>query len=145
RVFGSIIKRGEDRTRAQRFILQTVVAMFSEDIDLLPRGLVSQMLDDCLNKKASTYDLFGGLFRQMNEPKPATAGRFKKVPYFNGGLFTTIEPVELDRTEAIVLASAANKDWSRVNPAIFGTLFQSSMDAKARHAFGAHYTFEADI
>ncbi len=39
----------------------------------------------------------------------------------------------------------ALKDWSKVNPAIFGTLFQDSMDAAERHAFGAHYTAEADI
>jgi type II restriction/modification system DNA methylase subunit YeeA len=145
RVFGSLIKRGEDRAKAQRFILQIVVTMFSEDIDLLPRGLMSQLLDDCLNKDESSYDLLGGLFRQMNDQKAAPAGRFRKVPYFNGGLFATIDPIELSRTEAIVLASAANKDWSRVNPAIFGTLFQSSMDQKARHALGAHFTSEADI
>jgi len=40
---------------------------------------------------------------------------------------------------------AAEEDWSRVQPAIFGSLFQSSMDQKARHAFGAHFTSEADI
>ena len=32
-----------------------------------------------------------------------------------------------------------------VNPAIFGALFQDSMDEVARHAFGAHYTHEFDI
>jgi hypothetical protein len=32
-----------------------------------------------------------------------------------------------------------------VRPEIFGTLFQDSMDKKARHAFGAHFTSEFDI
>jgi hypothetical protein len=35
--FNSLVFRGEDRVRARRFILQYVVAMFAEDIGLLPR------------------------------------------------------------------------------------------------------------
>ena len=37
------------------------------------------------------------------------------------------------------------QNWSKVDPAIFGTIFQHSMDAAKRHAYGAHYTHEADI
>lgn len=136
------------RAQAQRFVLQAVVAMFAEDIDLLPSGTVQAIVNDCLDHNQSPFDLFGGLFRQMNSPSPATAGRFKNIRYFNGGLFSTIEPIELKRNELDLLGGrdgAASKDWSKVNPAIFGTLFQHSMDAKERHALGAHFTSEADI
>lgn len=140
------------RDQAQRFVLQTVVSMFSEDIDLLPAGTVKGIADDCAHKKQSSYDLFGGLFRQMNDPTPATGGRYNGVRYFNGGLFAKIEPVELTSAELELLGcddphdpGAALHDWSKVNPAIFGTLFQQSMDAAARHAYGAHFTSEADI
>jgi SAM-dependent methyltransferase len=40
---------------------------------------------------------------------------------------------------------AAQENWSKVEPAIFGTLFESSMGKEERHALGAHYTSEADI
>ena len=36
-------------------------------------------------------------------------------------------------------------DWSRISPAVFGSLFQSIMDAKARRNLGAHYTSETNI
>ncbi len=36
-------------------------------------------------------------------------------------------------------------DWSKISPAIFGSLFQSIMDKKARRNLGAHYTSEANI
>jgi hypothetical protein len=65
------------RTQAQRFIRQVVVAMFAEDIDLLPAGTVQSIVNDCLEYNQSPFDLFGSLFRQMNSPKPAPAGRFK--------------------------------------------------------------------
>ncbi|MCI0541577.1 MAG: hypothetical protein L0Z50_40785 [Verrucomicrobiales bacterium] len=122
--------------------------MFAEDIDLLPSGTIKNIVDDCLDNKQNPYDLFGGLFRQMNSPMPATGGRFMGIRYFNGGLFSKIEPIELTRFELELMGGkdgAATKDWSKVNAAIFGTLFQHSMDEDERHAHGGHFTFESDI
>lgn len=147
-LFNSLVKRGISREDAQRFVLQTVVAMFAEDIEMLPSGMVYSIADDCLKKSQKSYDLFGGLFTQMNTPKAATGGRFKGVPYFNGGVFQTIVPVDLTEDELVLIGGehgAAMQDWSKVNPAIFGTIFQESMDAEDRHAYGAHFTSEADI
>jgi hypothetical protein len=70
--------------------------MFSEDAELLPRGLFSELLDDC-RVGGSSYDLIGGLFRQMNSPDPARGGRFKNVRYFNGGVFQVIDPFGRNR------------------------------------------------
>ncbi len=136
------------RPQAQRFVLQTVVSMFAEDIDLLPSGTIKGIVDDCLDNKQNSYDLFGGLFGQMNSSTPATGGRFKGIRYFNGGLLSKIEPIELTRFELQLMGGkdgAATKDWSKVNAAIFGTLFQHSMDADERHALGGHFTSESDI
>ena len=148
-LFNTLVARGIDRARAQRFVLQMVVAMFAEDIGLLPAGIVYGLADDCRRKGQSPYDLFGGLFSQMNSTKLATGGRYKSVPYFNGGVFQTIDPVDLKPAELELICApdegAATKDWSKVNPAIFGTIFQQSMDAEERHAYGAHFTSEADI
>jgi len=137
------------REQAQRFVLQLLVAMFAEDIDLMPASTIQGIYNDCIQNGQSPYDLFGGLFRQMNDPKAAGAGRFKGVRYFNGGLFSKVEPIELDRFQLDLIGKekegVATKDWAKVSPAIFGTLFQDSMDEAQRHAFGAHYTHEADI
>ena len=70
-LFRRLVGRGEDRARAQRFILQLVVAMFAEDSEMMPRGIVSRMVDDCLGKGESSFDLFGALFRQMDTQQPA--------------------------------------------------------------------------
>ena len=64
-VFREIVDRGEDRERAQRFILQLLVALVAEDIGLLPEQLVSELLHECADEGGSSYDLIGGLFRQM--------------------------------------------------------------------------------
>ena len=144
RVFNSAVAREEDRGVAQRFVLQCVVAMFAEDFDLLPNGVFTGLVEECRGG-ASTYDVLGGLFRQMGDPSPARGGRFKNVEYFNGGIFETVDPIDLNPDEIDLLAEAAYEDWGRVQPQIFGTLFQNSMGKAERHAYGAHFTSEADV
>jgi type II restriction/modification system DNA methylase subunit YeeA len=144
-VFNSIVGRGEDAKLAQRYILQCVVALFSEDIDLLPSGIFTEALLDCQDG-SSSYDLIGGLFRQMGSPRPAPKGsRYQKVRYFNGGIFSEVEPLQLEKEEIEHLLHASTERWSKVEPAIFGGLFESSMGKDERHALGAHFTNEADI
>lgn len=142
--FRKLIKRGVPRETAQRFILQILVALFAEDIDLLPKYFVTQILEDC-STPASAYDLIGGLFEAMNTNPPLAGGRFKGVSYFNGGLFHEPARLELQSQELVLLRKAAAFDWSKVQPEVFGTLFQHSMDDDERRAFGAHFTSPSDI
>ncbi len=67
-------------------------------------------------------------------------------PYVNGKLFSENLPMA-DFTSAMreALLDACALDWSAISPAIFGSLFQSIMDEKARRNLGAHYTSEENI
>ena len=145
-VFRKIVARGEDRTRAQRYILQLLVSVVAEDLGLLPGEIVTTLLAESEKNPPASYDLLGGLFQQMARAEPARGGRYAGVDYFNGGLFSIVDPIELRHGEAYALHHAAlTHDWAQVKPEIFGTLFQHSMDAGERHAFGAHFTSEFDI
>jgi len=137
-------KRGIEKLAAQRFVLQCVLAMFAEDRKLLPRDIFISCIEDCL-KRESSYDVIGGLFQAMNQPGVTPAGRYKGVDYFNGGLFSKIHPIELTKDELNALNTIAREDWSKIRPAIFGTLFEATVDKKERHAKGIHFTSEADI
>jgi SAM-dependent methyltransferase len=147
-VFNSLVTRGESRESSRRFVLQCVVAMYSQKSGLLPEDLFTGLLDECRkadDPKAASYDLIGNLFKQMNDPKPARGGRYAGVDYFNGGLFAKVEPLELQSPAIGLLFEAAKENWSKVQPVIFGTLFEGSLGKEERHALGAHFTYEADI
>ena len=133
-----------DRPHAQRFVLQMLVALFAEDIGMLPRYMVAQLLDDCKTKQDSR-DLIGGLFEAMNAPEKTADDRYQGVDYFNGGLFAEPARVEMRLDEVDLLKAAAKEDWSKVRPEIFGTLFEHSLGKEERHAFGAHFTHPTDI
>ncbi len=141
--FNKLVKRGVERSLAQRFTLQMLVALFAEDIDLLDKYLVTRLLDDC--DAASSYDLLGNLFTEMNTPGTTPGGRFKGVPYFNGGLFAQPARLELTDTEIVLLRECTKSDWSKVQPEIFGVIFEHSLEKEERHAWGVHYTSPEDI
>ena len=90
------------------------------------------------------------LFQVLNTPEDRRAKMLDEqiaaFPYVNGKLFEemlSIASFDLAMREALLDCCAL--DWSAISPAIFGALFQSIMDAKARRNIGAHYTSEENI
>jgi type II restriction/modification system DNA methylase subunit YeeA len=142
--FNSLVARGVDRPVAQRFILQTLMALFAEDIGLLEKYFFTRLLNDC-KTPTDSYDMLGGLFAAMNTPNGVHGGRFKGVAYFNGGLFSQPIRIELEPSEVELLRRAAEFNWSKVRPEIFGTLFEHSLGHSERHAYGAYFTSPVDI
>jgi hypothetical protein len=141
--FNKLIKRGVPRPLAQRFTLQILVAFFAEDIGLLEKYFVTRLLTEAVD--ATAFDLLDGLFKAMNNPLGTPGGRFRGVPYFNGGLFAEAAPIELGGPEIVLLRECSASDWSKVKPEIFGTVFEQTLDKDERHAQGAHFTHPADI
>ena len=71
---------------------------------------------------------------------------FKSFPYINGKLFEkALRPPAFNAKMRELLLEACALNWSAISPAIFGALFQSIMDDKARRNLGAHYTSEENI
>lgn len=144
-MYRSMVKRRIPPNDALHYVLQCIVSLFAEDVGLLPDKIFSRIIEECIKKKASPYDLIGGLFNEMNRPGITPAGYYKGVDYFNGGLFREINAIELTEHEINMLEAGADKNWRNVNPAIFGAFFENNLDKDLRHELGAHYTHEIDI
>ncbi len=65
--------------------------------------------------------------------------------WFNGGLFDGDDTLPLDADESKQLLALSRLDWSAIEPAIFGTLFERGLDPAKRSQLGAHYTDRASI
>lgn len=90
------------------------------------------------------------LFHVLNTPEgerqPTLDAELAAFPYVNGGLFAgRLRTPSLTGAMRLELLGAARLDWSRVSPAIFGSMFQGVMDAAERRNLGAHYTSERNI
>lgn len=145
-MFVSMTKRKIEPAVAQKFVLQIVVSLFAEDVNLIPKNTIYKILEDAVQKDIKTQkemtDLFIAMSNKDINKKPK---KYKDIPYFNGGIFEDVETVELNFKELDLLFDAAKKDWSKVRPSIFGSIFESSMDQNKRHDLGAHFTSEGDI
>lgn len=90
------------------------------------------------------------LFQVLNTPEEKRSAKLdeqlRAFPYVNGRLFAEMLPLAaFDAAMREQLLDASALDWSVISPAIFGAMFQSISDDKARRALGAHYTSEENI
>ena len=53
--------------------------------------------------------------------------------------------LDLGRDGIEILIQVGALDWSSIEPSIFGTLFERSLDPAKRSQLGAHYTSKEDI
>lgn len=142
RVARALTARGAEPGQAEHFLMRLVFAMFAEDVGLLPRGLLTRILTRSREHPERSRGYFQDLFAAMQE-----GGEFwgEDIRYFNGGLFDDQTALALSREDAEALLQAAQLDWSAVEPAIFGTLFEHSLHPDVRAMRGAHYTAVPDI
>jgi hypothetical protein len=144
--FGQIAQtlhtRGHEPRQIAHFLVQILFCLFAEDTGILPRGLFTKLLTFAAAHPAQFTAQLTSLLESM-----ATGGYFnmETIPWVNGGLFADITVLPLEADELKVLATAAQLDWSAVEPAIFGTLFERSLDPAQRAQLGAHYTGRPDI
>lgn len=142
RIAESLRKWGEDPQRAAHFLIRLLFCLFAEDVGLLPNRLFSRLLENTRTRPA----LFAAQLRQLFATM-ATGGFFglDEIRYFNGRLFDDDLVLELDSDALTVLSRVAALDWSSIEPAILGTLFERSLDPSKRAQLGAHYTSRSDI
>lgn len=144
-MYFSLSKRKVDPAQAQRFVLQLVVALFAEDVGLIPKYTLHKILGEAVRNPITQKELtllFEAMASESGSKKPA---KYKDIPFFNGGIFSVVDAVELNFKEVDLLYEASKQDWSKVRPSIFGSIFEASMDPKERHGHGIHYTSELDI
>ena len=136
--------RGVHPERAAHFLMRLLFCLFADSIGLLPDHLFRQMIDLDRSSPAKFTRKLRELFAAMST-KDNHFGPYD-IHYFNGGLFLPDDEVfELSSADMTVLRSAAALDWSQVEPAIFGTLFERSLNPGKRSQLGAHYTSREDI
>ena len=144
--FGELSRRLQERKLPPRavahFLNRLVFCMFAEDAKLLPEGLFTRLIKATQAQPAFAQDqlreLFGKMARTITNPLFGT----ELIKWFDGGLFEDAEVLPLDPADLKLIGdTAAEHDWSEIDPAIFGTLFEQALKAtRERPALGAHYT-----
>ena len=130
------------------YLTRCLFSMFAEDVELLPKGAFTDLLQKHRQDPATLQAMLRVLWADMDRGG-FSAALATRVLHFNGKLFKGAErddysllltPAQID-----LLIAAAKCNWREVEPAIFGTLLERALDPTERHALGAHYTPRAYV
>ena len=131
--------------------VRLVFCAFAERCGLFGEDTFSHYLNRYLSDPSELGIRLQDLFEVLNTPENSRGlivDELNNFPYVNGGLFK--EKIKIPRfdTEAIFLLineGCKKFDWSSINPAIFGSIFEGTLSVQDRREHGMHYTSEKNI
>lgn len=133
------------------YLVRILFCLFAEDTTIFNKQQFQDFIEQRTSEDGSDLAAkLQELFQVLNTPKEK---RFKNIdeqladfPYVNGKLFEESLPTaSFDSKMRQALLDCCYIDWSKISPAIFGSMFQSVMNLKERRNLGAHYTSETNI
>lgn len=133
------------------FMVRLLFCLFADDTDIFERSTFRDYIERRTAEDGSDLGMrLGKIFEVLDQPverrQKTLDEQLAAFPHVNGELFKErIAFPDFNRAMRTALIEALKLDWGRISPAIFGSLFQSIMDAAERRNLGAHYTTESNI
>ena len=139
--------REQNPTRVADFLMRCLFTMFAEDVNLIPEGSFTALLEKLKTRPENIVPQVTALWQAMDTGGfvGALGEAGETVRRFNGYLFKDTSVIALEQDEISLLIEAATHKWNHVEPAIFGTLLERALDGKERAKLGAHYTPRAYV
>ena len=133
------------------YLVRILFCLFAEDTTIFNKQQFQEFIEQRTNEDGSDLAAkLQELFQVLNTPKENRYTNLDEqladFAYVNGKLFEEILPTaSFDGKMRQALLDCCYLDWSKISPAIFGSMFQSVMNPKERRNLGAHYTSETNI
>lgn len=147
----ALLASGYAGHKLEVFLVRLVYCLFADDTGIFPKDHFRFFLEEKTEESGANLGAMLSLLFQLLDTPVADRQRnldedLQQFPHVNGSLFERrIDPPFFSGKMRQTLLEACAFDWSKVSPAIFGSLFQSVMDDVKRRHLGAHYTSEQNI
>lgn len=133
-------------------MVRLMFCFFSDGIGIFsPVGSFDAMLAETKESGSDVGSLLERIFltldRAENDRQSSLSPVLASLPYVNGGLFRRrLDQVpEFNKTMRDLLLEASGLDWSSINPAVYGSIYQHMRTPAERRRNGVHYTTVANI
>lgn len=133
------------------FFSRLLFCLFAEDTGLFIKNQFHDAINLYTEKNgAGVREFFEKLFSVLNrENRDNLIRPYRDFPYVNGSIFDKskhqILIPEFSADARHILLELANSNWAEINPDIFGSIFQSSVDLAKRDERGMDYTSVLNI
>ncbi len=147
----ALLAGGYHGHKLEVLLVRILFCLFAEDTAIFEKNAFQEFLEtqtrpDGADVGTRLAEWFSVLDQAPAERQRHLPDYLAQLPYVNGALFTEYFPFpSFDAALRERLIRCTYFDWSRISPAIFGSLFQSVTDPVKRRNLGAHYTSEANI
>jgi len=133
------------------FLVRILFCLFADHTGIFEKGAFRELIEKRTAEDGSDLGLWlSRLFDVLNsdgKTRPKTLDeQLAAFRYVNGRLFQErLAFPDFNSAMRETLFECIALNWSRINPSIFGSLFQSILDKDKRRNLGAHYTTEKNI
>lgn len=133
------------------YLVRLLFCLFAEDTTIFNKYQFQEYITQRTGEDGSDLaSRLQELFQVLNTPADKRLKTLDEqlgdFPYVNGRLFEEVLPLAgFNSAMRESLLACTRIDWSKISPAIFGSMFQSVMNPIERRNLGAHYTSEANI
>lgn len=135
----------EATQRSSVYLTRPLFLLYGDDAGLWEEDLFYRFVLNHTNADNLGSQL-NSLFEVRNTPenhRRRVPDHLARFPYVNGSIFADSLPLEFfDHDMREALLDACRFHWSRISPAVFGSIFQLVKSKEARRADGEHYTSE---
>jgi len=135
----------------EKYLVRLLFCLFAEDTTIFETRIFQEYIQNKTNEDGTDLGMhLAQLFQVLNTPPEKRQKTLDEslaaFPYVNGRLFEEqLSFASFNSHMRQTLLESCYLDWGKISPAIFGSLFQSVMDANQRRNLGAHYTSEKNI
>src|SRR3990172_10694661 len=147
----ALFSTGYDGHKLEVFLVRLLFCLFADDTGIFTKDHFNFYIEKKTNEDGSDVGMhIAMIFQVLNTEENLRLNNLDEdlavFPYVNGKLFEEQFSVPaFDSEMRKIFLACAGFDWSKVSPAIFGSMFQSVMDKEKRRNLGAHYTSEKNI
>lgn len=133
------------------YLVRLLFCLFADDTTIFDKQQFQDYItirtsEDGSDLASKLHELFQVLNTNHDERFKNLDEQLLDFPYINGRLFEEMLPIaSFDSSMRKALIKCSSINWSKISPAIFGSMFQSVMDPIGRRNLGAHYTSEKNI
>jgi len=135
----------------ERYLVRILFCLFAEDTTIFDKQQFQNYILERTSEDGSDLaSKIQELFQVLNTPSDKRFSNLDEqlnaFPYINGKLFEEVLPsASFDTAMRKVLLDCCYLNWSKISPAIFGSMFQCVKNPVERRNLGAHYTSEKNI
>jgi hypothetical protein len=135
----------------ERWMVRFLFCLFADDTGIFDKDIFTHYIERFTEESGVRMgSVIEEVFQVLNTPIELRSGLLSEelaaFPYVNGDLFAeSLRFPSFNANMRKLLLKCCYFDWSKISPAIFGSLFQSVMNPMERRNLGAHYTSEKNI